>query len=291
MLSLRAKDGTILKFGPALDFDLASFGAEELVHALAEYKEAVRLKPSNPYFHVEYGDAMVLQGDIKGALAEYREAARLAGSDKRLHEHIAQVFFVKGELDLAIAEIQEQIRLEPRVSGKSFERQFLGIIYQKQGKKRLAFAAYRDQLLQGMRLRGDLAGGGLFLRLALETTGTAEDVFRAYRDAVRADPGDSQLQRAFLNVCLKLGTTPEVQSALEADISVLTEKVRLQPNKPHLRHSLGAALLARGDRKEAVVEFRKALELMQKDHAECNNVAWTLATSSAANQRLRQHRC
>ena len=78
-LSLRAKDGTFLRFGPALDFNLASVGAEELTHALAEYKEAVKLKPSNPYFRVEYGNATVLQGDIKGALAEYREASRLAG--------------------------------------------------------------------------------------------------------------------------------------------------------------------------------------------------------------------
>jgi eukaryotic-like serine/threonine-protein kinase len=252
------------RFGPALDFDLASFGAEDLLHALAEYKEAVRLKPSNPYFRVEYGDAMVLHADIKGALADYREAARLAGRDKQLHEHITQVSFVKGELDLAMAEIQEQIRLYPQPSGKSFERLFLGVIHQKQGNKRLAFAAYRDQLLRGS-LRGDE-----FLRLALGTTGTPEDVFRAYRDAVRTEPGDSQLQRAFLNVCLTLGTAPEVQSALEADTAVLRDEVRLQPNKPHLRHSLAATLLARGDRKEAAIEFRKALEAMQKDPAGCN---------------------
>jgi tetratricopeptide (TPR) repeat protein len=277
MLSLRAKDGTIWSFGPVLGFVLAPFGAEELTHALAEYKEAVRLKPSNPYFRVEYGDAMVLQGDIKGALAEYREAARLAERDNQLHEHIAQVFFVKGELDLAIAEMQEQIRLYPQPRRDSLL--FLGIIYQKQGKKRLAFAAYRDVLLQGS------LGGNMFLRLALETTGTPEDLFRAYRDAVRTHPGDSQLQREFLSVCLKLGTTSEVQSALEANISVLREKARLQANNPHLRLSLGAALSARGDRKEAAVEFRKALELMQKDPAECNEVAWTLATSSQANQR------
>ena len=286
-LSLTEKDGAILRFGPCLNFDVASSGAEELAHALAEYKEAVRLRPSNPYFRVEYGDAMVLQGDIKGAVAEYRETARFFdGRDKQLHEHIAQVLFVKGELDLAIAEIQEQIRLDPQPSGKSFERQFLGIIYQKQGKKRLAFATYRDQLRHSTRLP-DGVGGSDFLRLALEATGTPEDVFRAYRDAVRSDPGDWQLQRTFLTDCLKLGTTNEVRSALEADISLLREKARTQPNNPHLRHSLGAALLARGDRKESAIEFRKALEFMPKDPAECNELAWTLATSPEANQRDR----
>ena len=40
--------GLILGFRPILGFDLTSFGADELTHALAEYKEAVRLKPSSP---------------------------------------------------------------------------------------------------------------------------------------------------------------------------------------------------------------------------------------------------
>jgi tetratricopeptide (TPR) repeat protein len=184
---------------------------------------------------------------------------------------------VKGELDLAIAEMQEQIRLYPQPRRDSLI--FMGIIYQKQGKKRLAFAAYRAALLQGG------LGGNMFLRLALETTGTPKDLFKAYRDAVRTDPGHWQLQRTFLNVCLKLGTTPEVHAALEADISLLREKARLQANNPHFRLNLGTALLAHGDRKEAAVEFRKALELMQKDPAECNEVAWTLATSAEVNQR------
>jgi hypothetical protein len=120
---------------------------------------------------------------------------------------------------------------------KSFERLFLGIIYHKQGKKSLAFAAYRDQLLQGTRLPGND-----FLRLALERTGTPEDVFRAYRDAVRSDPEDWQLQLTFLTDCLELGMTQEVQSALDAQTSLLRQKVRLRPDKPHLRQSLGAPL-------------------------------------------------
>ena len=277
-LSLRGKHGKLFEFGPTLGFDFDPVGVEELTHALAEYKEAVKLKPSNPLFRIEYGDAMVLNGDIKGALAEYREAARLAGRDGQLHEHVAQVFFVKGELDLAIAEMQEHIRLiSPQPDGLAHV--FLGSLYQKQGKKRLAFSAYRDVLLQGG------LGHEEFLRLALETTGTPEDVFRAYRDAVLTNPGNCRLQRSFFNICLERGMTLEVQSALEADVNLLREKARLQPNNPHLHHSLGAALLAHADRKEAAVELRTALKSMQKDPAECNEVAWTLATSPGANQR------
>jgi hypothetical protein len=102
---------------------------------------------------------------------------------------------------------------------------------------------------------------------------------------VSSDPGDWQLLHALLTDCLTLGMTPEVQAALESNIGLLREQVRLKANDPHFRRSLGAALLARGDGKGAAAEFRLALGLMQKGPAECNEVAWTLATSSEANQR------
>ncbi len=143
----------------------------------------------------------------------------------------------------------------------------------------MAFAAYRDELLQG----GGRQQG--FLRLALETTGTPEEVFKAYWDAVRSHLGEWNLQRAFLRDCLKLGMTSEVRPALDADIALLSEKMRAMPKEIDLRLCLALALLARGERHEAAVEFRKALELTQKDPAKCNDVAWTLATSSQAGQR------
>ena len=278
-LFLVAKDGSVTGFGPVTNFSLSPFSAEDLNHALAEYKEAVRLKPSDPSYRVECGDAMVLHGDIRRHSPSTARQTGLSRGHTHLHEHIAHTFFIKGEFDLAIAEIQEQIRRYP-VRGKATDRRlFLGTIYHKQGKNRLAFAAYRDELLQG----GGRQQG--FLRLALETTGTPEDVFKAYWDAVRSHPGDWHLQRTFLRDCLKLGMTSEVQAALDADIALLREKMRAMPKEIDLRLCLALALLARGDRNEAAVEFRKALELTQKDPAKCNDVAWTLATSSQANQR------
>ncbi len=292
-LSLKTKDGHVLSFGPALHLDLDAITAEDLARALVEYKEAVRLKPSQPRFRVECADVMVLQGDIKGALAEYREAARLSGSDDKLHEHIAQVFFVKGEFDLAIAEVQEQIRLHPRTPGPFFVHQLLGIIYQKQGNNRLAFAAYRDQLLEERSYVDVLHN---FLRLALESTGTPEDVLKAYSDAVATSPQDSQLRSTLFETCLSLGMTPKVQAALEADVSRLRGPVGRATNDPEVLRGFGAALLALGHRTEAAAEFRKALEAMKKDPGKwledeshegdwCNDVARPLATSARANTR------
>ncbi len=116
---------------PLRTFPSLPLRAEDLNHALAEYKEAVRLKPSDPSYRVECGDAMVLHGDIREALAEYREADRLVEGHTHLHEHIAHTFFIKGEFELALAEIQEHMRRYP-VRGKATDRRlFLGAIYHK----------------------------------------------------------------------------------------------------------------------------------------------------------------
>ena len=45
--------------------------------AVAEYREAIRLKPDLPKAHANLGFALEASGDRPGAIAEYREAIRL----------------------------------------------------------------------------------------------------------------------------------------------------------------------------------------------------------------------
>ena len=220
------------------------------------------------------------RGTSEGALAEYREAARLAARARQLHEHIAQVFFVKGQLDLAVAEMQEQFRLYPQTSRDTFQRHSWES--STKSKARNAWLSPRTAIncCKVARRRTE------FLRLALETTGTPEDVFRAYRDAVRSDPGDWQLQRTFLNVCLKLGMTMEVLSALEADISLLREKAQPPAKRsPFTSQPRGGPLSRRRPEGSGHRVSEGARTHAGRTQAECNEVAWTLAASSEANQR------
>ena len=84
---------------------------------------------------------------------------------------------------LAIGELQEAIRLISE-SNLLYPHLLLGNIYHELGENKLAFAAYRGALLEvGKCQYREL------LTLALEATGTPEDVVTAYRAAIRESPG------------------------------------------------------------------------------------------------------
>ena len=75
-----------------------------LAKAIAEYREAVRLRPSEAIFRNNLGLALRAKGDLIGAIAEHREAARLDPKSVKAHRSLAEALFKKGDLGGAIGE-------------------------------------------------------------------------------------------------------------------------------------------------------------------------------------------
>ena len=91
----------------------ALFAKHDLDGAIAEYRQALRLKPRDAKAHYELGLALKAKGDLDGAISEYREAIRLEPTLAEAHVNIGSALQVKGDLDGAIAEYREAIRLKP----------------------------------------------------------------------------------------------------------------------------------------------------------------------------------
>jgi eukaryotic-like serine/threonine-protein kinase len=261
---LKTKYNGTIWMGPAWGFDPNSVKAENLRDARAEYKEAIRIDPSNGDFHREYAGALILQASIEQAITELREASRLEPENSHLHEYAAHRFYLKGRLDLAIHELQEAIRLNTK---SDWAHLLLGNIYHELGKKSLAFAAYRGALLTDSKDRG-------ILTLALESTGTPEDVIAAYCDAIRLKPNNPDLHIGLAKVLVAHDHRDEA-------IVEFREAVRLRPNDPETYNEIAWDLATLGqakqrDGKRAVEYASKACEL-----TECKNPAY-LDTLSAA---------
>src|SRR5208282_210583 len=82
-------------------------------HAIAEFSEAIRLKPDHSLAYYNRANAYSDKGDYDKAIADYNEAIRLNPNFVEAH-YTRGVFYVhKGGYDKAIADYIEAIHLKP----------------------------------------------------------------------------------------------------------------------------------------------------------------------------------
>jgi tetratricopeptide (TPR) repeat protein len=74
-------------------------------------------QPDLPETHLNLGIAHMDKGDLDGAIAEYRQALRLKPDDAKAHFNLGVALRLKGDLDGAIAEYREALRLKPDFPG------------------------------------------------------------------------------------------------------------------------------------------------------------------------------
>ena len=82
--------------------------------AIAEYEQAVRLDPENPWCHNRLGFTLAWKGGRDDeAIAQFREAIRLDANIGWSHYFLAIALEHKGRLDEAVDEFREAARLLP----------------------------------------------------------------------------------------------------------------------------------------------------------------------------------
>ncbi len=88
--------------------------------------------------HYDRGNALYEKGDLEGAIAELREAIRLKPDDAKAHYSLGVALRAKGDLDAAIPELREAIRLKPDFAEAHYN---LGFALEGKGEKQ---APYHD---------------------------------------------------------------------------------------------------------------------------------------------------
>ncbi|HWE18534.1 MAG TPA: tetratricopeptide repeat protein, partial [Hyphomicrobiaceae bacterium] len=82
--------------------------------AIADFSEAIKLRPKDAASHAGRARAKVSLGDISGAIADYSEALRLTPDSASFLVGRGHARFVKGDLPDAIADFTDATRLNPR---------------------------------------------------------------------------------------------------------------------------------------------------------------------------------
>jgi tetratricopeptide (TPR) repeat protein len=94
------------------------------IQAVADFTEAIRLRPGEPTGYAGRGRARLLVRDIDGAIADFSEALRLGPVMASLYISRGHALFVNGDLPAAIADFTEAIHLDPK-SASAFNRRGL----------------------------------------------------------------------------------------------------------------------------------------------------------------------
>jgi tetratricopeptide (TPR) repeat protein len=268
--------------------------------AITHYQKALEIDPNLYQTQINWGKALMVKGQIDAAIDHYLAALRIKPYSPEAHNNLGAALFKKGRLNEAIKHFLIAIEIRPNFANAQFN---LGAALAQQGKTEEAV----DRFYQALRLNPDYADphnnlGGIFaqrgqnekaiahysaalrlnpqlvqahnnLGIALMQEGEFAEAINHFRKALQIQP-DFELAESNLKKALA------IQRELEAEISGLQELLQDSPDNVELHFQLGNLYFRKGDRHQAIQQYKKALQLNKKYVPAINN----LALVAAANQ-------
>jgi tetratricopeptide (TPR) repeat protein len=258
-----------------------------LDEAIAEYREAIRIKKDFPEAHNNLGYALQDQGRLDAAIAEYREAIRVKKDYSTAHNNLGNALKDQGRLDAAIAEYREAIRIKKNNAEAHYN---LGITLKAKGQLDEAIAEYREAI----RIKKDSPEAHNNLGAALADKGLLDEAIVEFREALKKDFPEAYIAHTLLgntlinkgrlddaiaeyreairvkkdyvdvHNCLAwlLATCPDTKYR-NPSLAVTHAKcaVKLAPDAGSFWNTLGVAQYRNGDWKTAVAALMKSIQL------------------------------
>ncbi len=224
----------------------------KLERGIAEFREALRIRPHDFEATCDLGAALDLRGETDAAIAYLREARKLRTNDVRVHLNLGAALVHKGQADEAVALYREALPLQPDSPDLHFN---LGVALLHQRKVDEAIG----ELTRAVELRPWYTEAYATLGGAFVLVGRQSDAVIQYRKALALDPGHSASR-------INLGMALARQGRNAEAIAELREATRRDRENPETHHVLAAILVASGRIGEATSEFEEVLRL-RPDHA------------------------
>ncbi len=180
--------------------------------ALADYAEAIRLKPDYAEAYNNRGAVKAALGRHDDALADYAEAIRLKPDHASPYYNLGIVKAKLGRYDDALADYAEAIRLKPDHDGAFYNR---GVAKAKLGRYEDALADYAEAI----RLKPDYAAYNN--RGAMKAAlGRHDDALADYDEAIRLKPDLAEAYGNRGNAKNALGLKDEARKDFETTLEL-----------------------------------------------------------------------
>ena len=252
----RARSKPEDKAGAQYELGYSHFWLGQYEQAITAFKEAVRLAPTNPYYHEMLGKAYYWQGKpadggpstrLDDAIAEYKIALGLNPKSAWMHSVLASTYVEAGRQEDALRELEEAVRLDPCDAEAVF---LLASQYDVMGRKGEAEETYH-RLSQ---LKPTMTIAWQYLAVMAGERGDHAGAVEYYRAGLRADPNEANLHYGLGSSLYALGQYEEA----EAEYRRTTE---LLPDDARSFAAWGDALAQLGRRAEAIAAYQKSLQL------------------------------
>ncbi len=210
-------------------------------------REAVRLRPDDPFNRNTLGTVLGQRGRLDEAEAELRAAIQLRPQFASAHHNLGSILLHQGHVNEAIAEFRHAIRLEP---GDHKAHSSLGAALSDLGRLDEAVAEYRETI----RLMPEEGIAHHNLGVALFHQGRVDDALAEYRETIRLSPNFAEAHYNFADTLRLRGLVSE---AIEA----YREAIRLKPDFAEAHCNLATELKGQGRFAESLAEFERGHEL------------------------------
>lgn len=215
--------------------------------AIAEYSEALRIKPD--YLEAQRLIAFELAngGRISEAISHLNEALRIKPDDAEAHNNMGSLLARQGKVSEGITHYVEAVRINPDYAEAHYN---LGFFLAQQGKVDSAIAQYSEAL----RIKPDYADARLNLGNLLVSQGRMNEALAQYSELVRLNPAYEKGQYV-------LAFYLAGQGKMEEAIAHYKAALRINPNYAEAHYFLGLALVRLGRAVEASTHFSQALQI------------------------------
>lgn len=259
--AVKARDHAAF-FGPgaAVFFDAVSlnisadkyYQANDIHAAVAEYKKALLLDPSEVNVHNSLGVCYGMLKRFDEALAEFDTAIWLDADEFMAVYNKGMIKLMGGKRDKALELFLQADRLAQKNKADAFETAFhVGKLYLEDEKpdQGLAF------LEKALRLNSESAAVNACLGQCCLALGKLSEAADAFQKAVKLNPNDAASLSALGDVYLKRDENPEIA------LVYCRQSVVLKPDEGLFHHRLGLACQRHQQQAEALKAFQKAAEL------------------------------
>ena len=225
--------------------------------SMAAYREALRLRPTDPDGYNDLGCVLILAGDPESAVRELEHAIELKPDMAAAHDNLGNALRDLGRDAEALVHYDEAVRLNPDNAGA---RNNLGVALSETGRPDEAIPHLEAALRavpNAVKTRESLVRALHRHGLALISAGRWREAATTYQRAVQLVPGSAPFQEALAVALVKSDRMAEA-------VPVLQTALRLAPSSAELHDNLGQVLLGLGRKREAFEQMEEAARLRRR---------------------------